>query len=43
MMDFPSMDQALASRLELMEERTTFETGATTNFLQSVKFSLCEH
>jgi Protein of unknown function (DUF4246) len=44
MMDFPlSMDQALASRLELMEERTTFETGATTNFLQSVEFSLCEH
>jgi Protein of unknown function (DUF4246) len=43
-MDFPlNMDYARASRLELMEERKTFETGATRSFLKSVEFSLCEH
>jgi hypothetical protein len=44
MMDFPlRTDLALASRLELMEERKMFENGNTSNFLRSVEFSLCEH
>jgi Protein of unknown function (DUF4246) len=43
MLDFSiSMESAKTLRLELMEERKSFETSASKNF-ESATFSLCEH
>jgi Protein of unknown function (DUF4246) len=43
MLDFPlSMENAKTLRLELMEERKSFETSASSSF-ESATFSLCEH